>query len=96
MTIAKCTCTHAYQDSIYGYGNRLMNDTKSGQLRCTVCGTLRGSQSTTPIKVDKPIAAKVDKTPAPKVEKAPVIKTSKDTAKKDDKKSKPSLKGGKR
>lgn len=38
MTIKKCTCKSEFQDSIYGRGNRLCNETKSGKVRCTVCG----------------------------------------------------------
>ena len=40
--IAKCTCKHEYQDSIYGKGNRLWNHApakgaKPRRYRCTVC-----------------------------------------------------------
>jgi hypothetical protein len=38
MAIKKCTCVSEFQDSIYGKGNRLCNETKSGKVRCTVCG----------------------------------------------------------
>jgi hypothetical protein len=97
MPIAKCSCIHPYQDKIYGYGNRVMNNTKSGQLRCTVCNTLHGSQTVTPtpVKIEKTTVTKVEKSPVMKTEKSSLIKTSKDT-KKEEKKPKPSLKGGKR
>lgn len=93
MKILRCTCKHPFQDSLYGIGNRAMNETKSGQYRCTVCSSLVGSQfgAATPTKVEK--------APQPKpAEKTPV----KDQPKKADEKStekkskKPSLKGGKR
>lgn len=34
---AKCTCVHIEQDKMYGLGMRIMNPTRSGKLRCTVC-----------------------------------------------------------
>lgn len=40
-----CGCIHPGQDALYGRGNRLHNvcgpKSRSGQCRCTVCGTLR-------------------------------------------------------
>lgn len=39
--VARCTCEHKVQDTVYGKGNRLHNGTKRG-WRCTVC------------KIDKP------------------------------------------
>ncbi len=82
--IIKCSCKHDYQDSIYGYGNRVANSTPSGQLRCTVCGTTHGTASITKAKpkvtiTTEPIKAKSAEQP---------------DEKKDDKKK--SLKGGKR
>ena len=38
MVIAKCDCVHEYQDKIHGKGKRLMNEDKSGDVKCTVCG----------------------------------------------------------
>ena len=35
--IKKCVCRHAYQDKMYGDGNRVCNQ-KSDGYRCTVCG----------------------------------------------------------
>jgi hypothetical protein len=35
--IARCSCTHAFQDKRYGSGLRLMNLTSNGKGRCTVC-----------------------------------------------------------
>jgi hypothetical protein len=52
--LVKCTCTNAYQDSLYGAGNRVGNPLRSGQLRCSVCGAISGSQNSTPIK-EKPV-----------------------------------------
>lgn len=39
--IMKCNCKHDYQDKKHGYGNRVHNETGSGQGRCTVCKTVR-------------------------------------------------------
>jgi hypothetical protein len=36
--IKKCVCTHAWQDKKYGEGNRVANEMKNGNYRCTVCG----------------------------------------------------------
>lgn len=46
--ILKCKCASAYQDSVYGNGNRLFNPTGKGSgqgdgYRCTVCGAVVGS-----------------------------------------------------
>lgn len=39
---AKCHCVQAYQDSLYGRGVRVWNKTaKTGEYRCTGCGTTR-------------------------------------------------------
>ena len=87
--VVKCTCVHLGQDGIYGEGNRLANELRSGQLRCTVCGTVHGSANTvSSVKAKEPVAAK--KAPEKKREekKNPVNK-------KDEKHSKKSLKGGK-
>jgi hypothetical protein len=46
-TIVKCTCKNSTQDILYGIGNRLANQTRSGQWRCTVCGNVSGSVYTT-------------------------------------------------
>jgi hypothetical protein len=58
----KCTCSHADQDKMYGQGNRMANETRSGQLRCTVCKTLHGTQSmvsTTKVKAKDPASEPV-------------------------------------
>jgi len=36
--IGKCYCRNEYQDKKYGQGIRVMNRTKNGKVRCTVCG----------------------------------------------------------
>lgn len=36
-----CTCTHEFQDKLYGKGIRVHNQTKVGQFRCTVCSKIR-------------------------------------------------------
>jgi hypothetical protein len=40
--VKRCTCTHAYQDAVYGRGNRVHNAKRgnggnTGGWRCTVC-----------------------------------------------------------
>lgn len=102
--LVKCTCTHADQDKMYGQGNRMANETRSSQLRCTVCGTLHGSASmvTTTKKASSPAAEPAKKEPEKKVVfKAKTEKKdtkAKDTKAKPDKKAdkKKSLKGSKR
>lgn len=59
--VVKCNCTHCMQDEINGLGNRTANETRSGQFRCTVCGTLHGSSSATSTvkaKVEQPVQQK--------------------------------------
>jgi hypothetical protein len=41
--IMRCTCTHPFQDSRYGAGMRVHNETKSGHC-CTVCSKGAGSR----------------------------------------------------
>lgn len=47
--LVKCTCKHAFQDEMYGVGNRVANEMRSGQLSCTVCGATIGTQSITTV-----------------------------------------------
>lgn len=35
--ILLCTCSHPYQDKLYGQGYRVHNQKKDGNYRCTVC-----------------------------------------------------------
>lgn len=42
--ILTCTCKSDFQDKTYGEGKRVGNECNKG-LRCTVCGTLKGSNS---------------------------------------------------
>lgn len=101
MKTVKCTCKHEFQDSQYGAGNRMANENRSGQYRCTVCGTLHGSASmvTASKKAKEPEPEPVKKEPEKK-EKKPIKKDTggkKDAGKNDKKdKKKPSAKGGKR
>ncbi len=44
--IIKCSCKHPFQDSLYGAGNRVGNEQRTGMVRCTVCGTVGGTKST--------------------------------------------------
>lgn len=37
VKIMGCTCAHAFQDAMYGRGQRVHNRTAKG-YRCTVCG----------------------------------------------------------
>jgi len=60
--LIRCTCAHAYQDELYGAGNRMANEMRTGQLICTVCGAIAGTKSTaapvaqadSPVKVEPP------------------------------------------
>lgn len=50
MMIIKCTCSHEFQDALYGMGNRVCNPcTKrsdgSRSYRCTVCSTMRETKA---------------------------------------------------
>lgn len=83
--IIKCTCNHPFQDEIYGFHNRAANSMRSGQLKCTVCGTIIGSKSIVP-QSDK-IAVKIEKSEA--------SKKAKDESKSSDKAAKKVGKGPK-
>lgn len=45
-----CGCKSEFQDKTYGAGIRVMNLTKNGELRCTVCSEIRRS----PFSQDRP------------------------------------------
>lgn len=99
--IARCNCVHKFQDEMYGIGNRMANETKSGQLRCTVCNTLIGSQHSVAQKMapKEPVKEIIKE----KVSKEKVVKEKgpkKAAVGKDKKEEKPatkrSMKGGKR
>lgn len=93
--IAKCTCKHDDQDQLYGPGNRLANETRSGQLRCTVCGATLGSANlATAVKATQPSPKEqVEK----KVADKKAAKNTPTATKKPDKvEKKKSMKGGKR
>jgi hypothetical protein len=99
--LMRCTCKHAYQDELYGVGNRMANEMRSGQYVCTVCGaTLGSAQSIT--QAQKTIVKEAVKEATKEV---PKKESKKETPKKEapkgkiDKKSsdkKGSMKGGKR
>ena len=100
--IVKCTCNHPYQDEIYGYKNRVGNELRSGQVRCTVCSTVLGSSQSIAqqVKIKEP-AKEVVKEPPKK--SSPVSRPKKDDKPKKDIKlkkvkadKKSSMKGGKR
>jgi len=98
--IVKCTCTHFMQDEINGPGNRTANETRSGQFRCTVCGTLHGSSSITgavKAKVEQPVQQKkaVEKKVVEKKKGEKKTVDKKKGEKKTVEKAK-SMKGGKR
>lgn len=45
--IITCTCSHDYQDKVYGKGRRVANKMKgvskdSKKARCTSCGSIKG------------------------------------------------------
>jgi len=102
--IIKCTCNHAYQDELYGYRNRVANDMRTGQYKCTVCGNVVGSSQSIIQQVKKEEPKKEEpKKEEPKKEVKKVVKkveNKKDLKIKspDEKKEKKktSLKGGKR
>lgn len=90
--IMKCNCAHEVQDELYGEGNRIGNELRNGQLRCTVCGTIAGSQSAQPVKVKEVVVKEVVKEKF--VKPSPDKKKEGKKEKKSDKKA--SMKGGKR
>lgn len=99
--LVKCNCKHAVQDEMYGYGNRMANETRSGQLRCTVCGILIGSAQTITQKaaVIKEAVKEVKKEETKKEVKKEVKKESNKDLKikaPEKKEKKGSMKGGKR
>lgn len=52
MPIKKCSCKSEYQDTLYGFGNRIQNLTVKGNVRCTVCG--KENNADFKAKADKP------------------------------------------
>jgi len=99
--LMRCTCKHAYQDELYGAGNRVANEMRSGQCICTVCGAVLGSAQTV-TQAQKIIVKEAVKEATKEVLKK---ETKKEIPKKEapkgkiDKKSsdkKGSMKGGKR
>lgn len=88
--LVKCTCTHESQDNLHGKGNRMANTMRTGQLKCTVCGTIHGVSS-----LASTTKAKAKETTPEPAKKAPVTRTNeKKNAKSPEKKK--SMKGGKR
>lgn len=49
--ILKCTCKHAYQDSVYGDNMRVHNPCNKGN-RCTVCGNVSAKKDSAEDKKD--------------------------------------------
>lgn len=45
--IITCTCKSHFQDAEYGTMRRVANEMRTGQLKCTVCGTIAGTKVTT-------------------------------------------------
>lgn len=37
MPVMQCTCTHEFQDEMYGHKMRVFNRRPEGKKRCTVC-----------------------------------------------------------
>jgi hypothetical protein len=69
-SIIRCSCKHETQDAMYGAGNRMANELRNGQLRCTVCGNVCGS-----VFVAPPTVTELAKQQAPsKKEKVKNIK----------------------
>lgn len=103
--LMKCTCNHAFQDEMYGYRNRMANEMRSGQYRCTSCSTVLGSSQSIAQQVKKEPAKDVvkeapkkeERKSGPSVSKKKEVKKDiklKGSEKKNVKKS--SMKGGKR
>lgn len=86
--IIRCNCVHKTQDELYGAGNRVANEMRNGQFRCTVCDTIAGSQSVQTIKAKEPIKEQVKE----KIDKKKVDKKIENNKKE----KRYSLKGGKR
>lgn len=95
--IIKCNCKHSEQDKLYGIGNRIGNETRSGQFRCTVCSSIVGSAQTLVQKV-APAVKEAIKEIAKESSKKPEVKKEAPKGKIDKKSSdkKGSMKGGKR
>jgi uncharacterized Zn finger protein (UPF0148 family) len=95
--IVKCTCSSSFQDELYGLRNRMTNEMKSGQYRCTVCGTVIGSKDIAASQkaVVKEAVKEIVKEPVKKVisKKEESLKESPKKGKID---KKSSMKGGKR
>lgn len=47
--VKSCKCESAFQNTLYGTGQRLHNTCKDG-LRCTVCGNVVKTTVATPVK----------------------------------------------
>jgi len=99
--LIKCSCKHAVQDEMYGIGNRVGNETRSGQFRCTVCSSIVGSaqtfvQKAAPVVKEaiKEVAKETPKRETKKAEPKKEAPKGKIDKKSSDKKG--SLKGGKR
>jgi hypothetical protein len=100
--LVKCTCNNSFQDEAYGYRNRMANEMKSGQYRCTVCSTVVGSAQSVVQHIKKEEPKKEEpKKEEPKKEVKKVVKkieNKKDLKIKapEKKEKKASMKGGKR
>lgn len=61
----KCNCKHEFQDAMYGVGQRVANIMRTGQVKCTVCGTIGGLKGqifkTSAATEPEPVATKSDK-----------------------------------
>ena len=51
--IIKCACESEFQDSKYGKGNRVHNETMKGAYRCTICGQTKQVGATEKKKKEK-------------------------------------------
>jgi hypothetical protein len=96
--IVKCTCNSSFQDGQYGFRNRMANEMKSGQYRCTVCSTVIGSKDIAPSQkaiVTEAVKETVKKM-VTKKEESPKESPKKGRVDKKTIDKKPSMKGGKR
>jgi hypothetical protein len=98
MQIIRCTCQQDFQDEKYGKGNRQANVMRTGQLRCTGCGTIAGIKSG--ISQSETVSAKVAAKESAKKTEAAKPKEKEKGKDKDnkgkEKKKKSSMKGNKR
>lgn len=68
--LIKCACVHPYQDQLYGQGVRVGNEMRTGQVKCSVCGTIGGTKGV----FVSPKTQPTEKAPEPVKEKGKKVK----------------------